>query len=72
MELDQSSSVAMGGWVRAILPCPSLAEDLTIQTLPTRGLAVAMEGKFITKKVDPQVSVAEMVMMEDHLPWTAG
>ena len=72
MGLGQSSSVVMGGWVRAILPCPYLAEDLTIQTLPTRSLAVAMgEGKFITKKVDLRVSVAETVLIADHLPWTA-
>jgi hypothetical protein len=62
----------MDGWVRAILPCPYRAEDVTIQTLFTRGLAAVMEGKFITKKVDPRVSVVEVVMKEDHLPWTAG
>ena len=71
MGLGQSSSVVMGGWVRAILPCPYLAEDLTLQTFPTRDLAVAMvESKFTTKKGDPRVSAAEVVMKEDHLPWT--
>ena len=73
MGLGQSSSVAMGGWVRAILPCPYQAEDLTIQNLPILGLAGSMgESKFITEKVDPGVSVVEVVMKEDHLPWTAG
>jgi len=61
-----------GVWVRAVLPCPYRAEELTIQTLPTRGLAAAMESKFITKKVDPRISVAEMVILADHLPLTEG
>jgi hypothetical protein len=63
----------MGGQVRAILPCPYQAEELTIQNLPIRGLAVSMgERKFITEKVDPRVSVVEVVMKEDQLPRIAG
>ncbi len=73
MGLGQSSIVATGDWVRAMLPCPYQAEDLTKQNLTIRGLAVSMgESKSITEKADPQVSVAEVVMKEDHLPWTAG
>ena len=73
MGLGQSSIVAMGDWVQAILPCRYQAEDLTIQNLPIRGLTVSMgESKFITRKVDSRVSVVEVVMKEDHLPWTAG
>ena len=73
MGLGQFSSVAVSGRVRALLPCPYQAEDLTMQDLPIRGLAVSMgDSKFITEKVDPRVSVAEVVMKEDHLPWTTG
>ena len=69
----QSSTVAMGDWVQAILPCPYPAGDLAIQTLPIQGLAVAMgESKFIAKNPDPRVSVAEVVLKEDHLPQTPG
>ena len=73
MGLGRSSIVAKGDWVQAIRPCPYQAEDLTRQNLAIRGLAVLMgESKFIAEKVDPRVSVAEVVMKEDHLPWTAG
>jgi hypothetical protein len=55
-----------------MLPCPYQAEDLTRQNLTIRGLAVSMgESNRITEKANPQVSVAEVVMKEDHLPWTA-
>ena len=73
MGLGQSSTVATGDWVRAMLPCPYQAEDLTRQNLGIRSLAVLMgKSKFITEKVGPRVSAAEVVMKEDHLPWTAG
>jgi hypothetical protein len=73
MGLDQSSSVAMSGWVQAIFPCPYPAGDPAIQNLPIRGLAVAMgESRFITKKAGPRVSAAEMVMIADHLQSTTG
>ena len=73
MGLGQSSIVATGDWTRAILPCPYRAEDLTRQNLGIRGLAVWMgRSKFITEKVGPRVSAAELVMKEGLLPWTAG
>jgi hypothetical protein len=58
----------MGDWAQAILPCPGQAEDLTMQNLPIRGLAVPMgECKLIIKKVTPRVSLVEVAMKENHL-----
>lgn len=73
MGLGRSSIVAKGDRVQAIRPCPYQVEDLTRQKLAIRGLAALMgESKFITEEVSPRISVAEVAMKEDYLPWTAG
>ena len=73
-EPSPSSSAAMGGGAREILLCPCQAEDLPLENLPIRGLAVPMDEckSIIIKKEDPRVSVAEAAMKEDHLPRTGG
>jgi hypothetical protein len=70
--LGQSLSAAAGEWVRATLPCPYLAGDLTVHALSTRGLAAVLKGELNTGEVSLRVSTAGMVPGAYHPVSTVG
>jgi len=70
--LGQSLSAAVGEWVRATLPCPYLAGDLTMHAPPTRGLAAVPKDELNTGEVSLRVSAAGMVIGVDHPVSTVG